>query len=581
MSRVFACGLLALALGLAVRTQAPDDLDSLDQARQALYVVDAYREGRLLVPLEGGVIYPTKPPLMTWLSLGVAAVRGRVDELAARLPSAAATVVLLAATVRFARRLGRTAALTAAVAVVANHHVIHGAWLSRTDMLLAAFTTLAVAQTFESYMVHRQGGDPRRSFLAASALMGLGTVAKSPVALACPLFSLVFFLVAIGEGAPFARALGGKTLALAALVYAAIVGAWLLPAALVAGRPFVETIARELVGHAAGTGDYAGDNKIKPFYYPIAHILGSFQPWITIALLGAVAPLPTRPKTEQGLAAWFAVSAFLGTLAFFMCLRVKRADHVIPCYPWAAIAAGLAVERWLEEGRGLARAGFVASAALGGLAASLLPLALRGGALLPSAGRVGHLADTARPTLDALARHPALVVAASFALAPLSALLLGGVVRRSPGAFLAGTVGVVTTGLALYFLAASPMAEHEKAESVRRFGEVAHTLVGDEPVTFVHVPPSVTFYVGRSQPVHDETAAALEDVARGARAVLTDTETASEILRARPELALARTSGFYWKTTPTRDVWQLALLLPRERVKEPVDPSGVEARTWW
>ena len=593
MRRPLAVGLLVLALGLAVRTRAPDDLDSLDQARQALYVVDAFREGRLLVPLEGGTIYPTKPPLMTWLSLAVAGWRGRVDELSARLPSAAATVVLLAATVRFARRLGRTAALTAAVAVVANHHVMHAAWLSRTDMLLAAFTTLAVGQTFEAYLEHRRGLDPCRSFLAAAALMGLGTVAKSPVALACPIFALTAFLVAIGEAATFARALGARTVALAALVYVAIVGAWLLPAALVAGRPFLETIGRELVGHATGTGDYASEEKIKPFYYPLGHILGSFQPWITIALLGAIAPLPravaslpvggfpSRPKTERGLAAWFAVAAFLGSLAFFMCLRVKRADHVIPCYPWAAIAAGLGVERWLEERRGHAGAGFVASAVLGGVAGALLPLVLEGGAFLPSAGRVGDLMNPLRPTVDALARRPLLVIGAALALPPASTLLLGGALRRSLGATLAGTVGVVTVGLALYFLGASPMVEHEKAETVRRFGEVAHLLAGDEPVTFVHVPPSVVFYVGRSQPVHDETARALEDMVRGARAVLADSETATEILRARPDFALARTSGFYWKTTRTRDVWQLALLLPRDRVKEPVDPSGVEARIWW
>ncbi len=448
-------------------------------------------------------------------------------------------------------------------------------------MLLAAFTTLAVGQTFEAYLEHRRGLDPCRSFLAAAALMGLGTVAKSPVALACPIFALTAFLVAIGGAAPFARALGVRTLALAALVYVAIVGAWLLPAALVAGRPFLETIARELVGHATGTGDYAGEEKIKPFYYPLGHILGSFQPWITIALLGAIAPLPSRPKTERGLAAWFAVAAFLGSLAFFMCLQVKRADHVIPCYPWAAIAAGLGVERWLDERRGHAGAGFVASAVLGGLAGALLPLVLEGGALLPAAGRVGDLVNPLRPTLDALARRPFLVVGAALALPPASALLLGGTLRRSLGATLAGTVGVVTVGLALYFLGASPMVEHEKAETVRRFGEVARVLAGDEPVTFVHVPPSVVFYVGRSQPVHDETARALEDMARGARAVLADSETATEILRARPDFALARTSGFYRKTTRTRDVWQLALLLPRERVKEPVDPSGVEARVWW
>jgi hypothetical protein len=73
MTRALACGVLALIACLAIRTRAPDDLDALDQAKQGLYVVDAYHHGRWLVPLEAGRIYPTKPPLMTWLSLAVAA----------------------------------------------------------------------------------------------------------------------------------------------------------------------------------------------------------------------------------------------------------------------------------------------------------------------------------------------------------------------------------------------------------------------------------------------------------------------------------------------------------------------------
>src|SRR3954462_11583626 len=101
----FLLGAAVLALVLGLRITAPDDIDSLDQAKQGLYVVDAYHEGRWLVPLESGRVYPTKPPLLTWVSLAIAGIEGRVSELGCRVPSIAAALLLLGVTVSFARRL--------------------------------------------------------------------------------------------------------------------------------------------------------------------------------------------------------------------------------------------------------------------------------------------------------------------------------------------------------------------------------------------------------------------------------------------------------------------------------------------
>src|SRR5579872_533846 len=368
MTRALAVGLLALALTATVRAGAPDDLDSMDQAKQGLYVVDAFHEGRWLVPLESGSIFPTKPPLMTWLSLAVALPRGRVDEVAARLPSLGAAVLMLVAMTRFARRLSGTVQVTAAVALVANFHVVHAFWLARTDMLLAAVTTLATAQTFESALAFARGRDPRRSFVAAAALMGLGTVAKSPVALVCPSLALVLHLGLRRELGAFARALGAPTLAVAVAAYIIIVGAWLVPATIQGGAPFVETLWAELAGHAAGTGEYA--ERGKPLWYPFAHFLGAFLPWsvlvaLTPPLREAGAGSPGREPSDEVLARSFAYAALATSLAFFAAMTVKRADHVLPCYPWAAIACGIGVERWLA---GRSRVAFWVFALTGGMA---------------------------------------------------------------------------------------------------------------------------------------------------------------------------------------------------------------------
>src|SRR5262245_43905788 len=101
----FALGLVVLAALLALKLSAPDDFDAHDQAKQGLYVVDAWTSGRWLVPMELGTTYPTKPPLMTWLSLLVALVQGRVTELGARAPSFLGAALALAATLRFAKHI--------------------------------------------------------------------------------------------------------------------------------------------------------------------------------------------------------------------------------------------------------------------------------------------------------------------------------------------------------------------------------------------------------------------------------------------------------------------------------------------
>jgi 4-amino-4-deoxy-L-arabinose transferase-like glycosyltransferase len=558
MSRVLVYGLLALALALAVRISAPDDLDAVDQAKQGLYVVDAYHEGRWLVPLEQGSIYPTKPPLMTWLSLAVAEARGGVDELAARLPSVGAALVLLLGTVHYSRRLGRKAACVAAVALASSFHVAHCAWLARTDMLLAALTTLAVARTFEVYLVQRSGKDATTTLAGAGALMGLGTIAKSPVALACPLAAIFVFLLIQGELASFTRGVGARAFAIAALVYVAVVGFWLIPALAVGGKPFFWTLWDELVGHAAGVGDYAPVSR-GPWYSALESFLGHFQPWSSILVLGALHRVPPKPTDERGLAARFAVCALAGSLVFFSLLRIKRADYVLPCYPWAAVAAGLIVERWLEEGRGaLVSLGFLGISFAAMAASVVLPLGLVQPSFVQFPPEWDVVADT-------LAWRPALIMAVSCTLALAGVLVFGGVLRRSLAALLPGMALAVTAFLAIYYLGARAAVVSERAVSVPRFCAVARTLVGRERVVFYRVPRSVAFYLERSQRIHEDPGETFAELDQGARTVITDETGLHEVLARRPELAVAAASGFFWRSGSVR---QLYLLRPMARLSE-------------
>jgi hypothetical protein len=460
---------------------------------------------------------------------------------------------MLVATVRFARRLSGTVQTTAAVALVANFHFVHAFWLARTDMLLAALTTLATAQAFESALAFARGRDPRRSFVAAAALMGLGTVAKSPVALVCPSLALVLHLALRRELGGFVRALGVPTLAAALAAYIIIVGAWLVPASIRGGAPFVETLWTELAGHAAGTGDYA--DRGKPLWYPFAHFLGSFLPWSAVVVLTPPRREASggRDRTDGQLARSFAYAALATSLAFFAAMTVKRADHVLPCYPWAAIACGIGVERWLE---GRSRVAFWVFALTGGmalLASVLLPLALRP-EILPLASHPKEARAVAE-----LAHEPALILSAAFALAPAGALALRGALARHLPSALAGTTLVTTAFLALYYLGVSPYVASRKALVVPGFCARVRELVGRERLVLYRVPPSVAFHLERSQPIHFDANDALRDVA-GARGVVTDETGARALLERRPDLTPSLESAPWFKATEQGDVWRLVYL---------------------
>jgi len=91
-----AAALLPMALVIVVRLLGPEDLDSNDQAKQALYVLDICESGRWILPREQGNLPATKPPLYAWLASLASLAGGGPSELACRLVSAAAALGIAA-----------------------------------------------------------------------------------------------------------------------------------------------------------------------------------------------------------------------------------------------------------------------------------------------------------------------------------------------------------------------------------------------------------------------------------------------------------------------------------------------------
>src|SRR6266545_921512 len=148
-------------MAVAWRFSLPDDLDSNDQAKQALYVLDIWERGSWILPREQGVLPATKPPLYAWLAALASAPAGGPTEIACRVPSALASLAPARLIWLLGSRLWSSAVGVAAAWIFATTHTALKLCIHvRPDMLLTVLTTTALIA-----LLWREGESPRANAL--------------------------------------------------------------------------------------------------------------------------------------------------------------------------------------------------------------------------------------------------------------------------------------------------------------------------------------------------------------------------------------------------------------------------------
>jgi 4-amino-4-deoxy-L-arabinose transferase-like glycosyltransferase len=308
------------------------DLWNPDEARYAQVAREMRQTGSWALPHLNGQIYTQKPPLLFWSMAAFGALRGDVDETAARIPSALAAVGAVLLVFLLGERLfGRRAAWLSAAVFATCFKILWQGRFGQIDMLLTALVTFGVWFWVRGYTEKRP-----RLYLLFFLCAGLATLAKGPVGLLPPLLSILAFLAVTRNRAELKR----LHLGLGLLLWAAVVLAWLVPAWMSGGREYLEQIVfKQNVTRYADPWHHR-----QPWYYYLTVIPADFFPWAF--LLPAALVTGWKRFTGRWRESYlFCLCWMVVTVLFFSLSPAKRTVYILTMYPAMALLVGAALDR--------------------------------------------------------------------------------------------------------------------------------------------------------------------------------------------------------------------------------------------
>ena len=410
------------------------DLWEASEPRYAQVAREVYEDGHWLVPHLGGEVYPEKPPLYFWLVTGAYALFGVTPSAVRFVPAlSAAGVVFL--TYLLGRRLYTPrAGLFAGLALGTSLLFMHLARYGKIDCTLTLLTTAALYLIAVAYFEGR-----RALYLPAYVLMGLAVLVKGPVGFLVPVLTLVVFLLIIKD----ARSLRGAHLLPGLAVVLAIVAAWLVPAGLVAGSDYINTILfKQSFGRVVASFAHQ-----KPFYYHLTGFPPNFLPWIVFLPQAFVFAVRGKARRRLFPVVWFAT-----VFVFFSLISGKRSLYLLGLFPAAALLVGLFFDDCL--------AGRIGRRVLTVPSILLAVLLVAAAVALLFLHRLVEIPDYSGVT-------PGLLIAPAVLLAAAGVVVLLAVLAKRHGAILPTVfVAMLALGLVVFVAVYPAMNEHKTARFI-------------------------------------------------------------------------------------------------------------------
>jgi len=315
-----------------------------DEPRYAQVAREMYASGDYISPRLCGLLWFEKPALFYWMAAGAYHVFG-VNEFAARLPSTLAALTTLAFLCYVFRRLNLLRlGLLISVILATSALWLEFSHAASTDMLLTASLSMALLAAFLSTAT--QGRTRLGCLMLCPAATGMAMLAKGLIGV------LLVSAILILHGVCTRRFLFRRwtEVAVAVVIFTAIVSLWYVPVMLRHGDTFIQEF---FVNHHFKRYLSNKYEHPQPAYFYLFVAFAGALPW-GFFLLPALRRLRSlRPRSDQRdsllALAWIWV---LVPLAFFSLSTSKLPGYILPIFPALAIILGVEAEQIWAGNRG-------------------------------------------------------------------------------------------------------------------------------------------------------------------------------------------------------------------------------------
>lgn len=307
-------------------------LTGADEPRYAQIAREMLVRHDWVVPTLNGASWLEKPALLYWKIMNSYSIFG-VSDWAARIPAAFHATAVVFGIFFFMRRFRFASELDAAMIAASSAGMVGFGRGASTDMLVSAPFALAMM----SWWTWRQGGK-KLWLVIFYGLLGVGALAKGPVAPALAVLVIGAYAVLRRDGRIFVRSLSIPGF----LLFSAIVLPWFVAIQLKVPQFFrVFFIQHNL--ERFGTNLYQHS---QPFWYYIPVFLLATLPWTFFtlpALVEAGRDVVKRwANPEPSDAAVDGLPSFLFVwivvpIVFFSISRAKLPGYILPAIPAAAL----------------------------------------------------------------------------------------------------------------------------------------------------------------------------------------------------------------------------------------------------
>lgn len=326
-SKAFFWLLMGLTAILLFARLGAESLFQVAEARNAACAREMMARHDWIVPTFNGTLRSDKPVLEYFFMILSYHLFG-VNEWAARFFSALSGLLLVIWTYTFAlRHLGRMAAWYTGLTLICAIHFIVQCRLATPDPYLMLFHAGSIYAFYEGWM-HRKAG----WWWLMYGMLALAVLAKGPVGLALPAFTIFLFLLSRRQLRwPVIRQMKPFT---GVLLFLLIALPWYIAVGI---RTHGQWLREFFFYHNLHRYGSALDAHGGPFILPALFVLGGLFPF---SVWSFRAMKKAWQKRKESDALWLIMLAFWVILIFYSISRTKLINYTSPSYPFLALLLG-------------------------------------------------------------------------------------------------------------------------------------------------------------------------------------------------------------------------------------------------